>query len=205
MGYLVSFARYSNLLVENREIFIPHLYLALLQGGWPRRNFVKMFDAGKTRMIGLPYGVKNCDDMLNRFHLIPERNGQTDGRTDRQTDWFAIWISRVSMLTRDKNLTVSDYWLDLTSLYCHYCHYCHEASADSPIIGLFVIVLHPTRSLSSVCDHVIEQRPAGNGCKYFHDVSFTTEPDPWPTSFIHQRYTETHRRTDGKVISINTT
>ena len=24
--------------------------------GRPRRNFVKMFDAGKTRMIGLPYG-----------------------------------------------------------------------------------------------------------------------------------------------------
>ena len=34
---------------------------------------MKMFDAGKTRMIGLPYGEKNCDDMLSRFHLIPER------------------------------------------------------------------------------------------------------------------------------------
>ena len=41
---------------------------------------MKMFDAGKTRMIGLPYGEKN-DDMLSRFHLVPERNGQTDGRT----------------------------------------------------------------------------------------------------------------------------
>jgi len=39
-----------------------------------------MFDAGKTRMIGLPYGEKNCDDMLSRFHLIPERTGQTDGQ-----------------------------------------------------------------------------------------------------------------------------
>ena len=45
-----------------------------------------MFDAGKTRMIGLPYGEKNYDDMLSRFHLIPERYGPTDGRTDRQTD-----------------------------------------------------------------------------------------------------------------------
>jgi len=43
---------------------------------------VKVFDAGKTRMIGLPYGEKNCDDMLSRFHLIPERNRQTDGWTD---------------------------------------------------------------------------------------------------------------------------
>ena len=45
-----------------------------------------MFDAGKTRMIGLPYGEKNYDDMLSRFHLIPERYGRTDGRTDRRTD-----------------------------------------------------------------------------------------------------------------------
>ena len=29
---------------------------------------------------------KNYDDMLNRFHMVPERNGRTDGRTDGQTD-----------------------------------------------------------------------------------------------------------------------
>jgi len=62
---------------------------------------VKMFDAGKTRMIGLPYGEKNYNDMLSCFHMVPERNGRTD--EDRQTDGFAISISRVSMLTRDKN------------------------------------------------------------------------------------------------------
>ena len=39
---------------------------------------MKMFDAGKTRMIGLLYGEKNCDDMLSRF--IPERYGRTDGQ-----------------------------------------------------------------------------------------------------------------------------
>ena len=43
---------------------------------------MKMFDAGKTRMIGLPYGEKNCDNMLSRFHPIPERNGRRDGQTD---------------------------------------------------------------------------------------------------------------------------
>ena len=52
-------------------------------------------------MIGLPYGEKKYDDMLSRFHLIPERYGQTDRRTDRQTDRFAISISHISMLTRD--------------------------------------------------------------------------------------------------------
>ena len=45
--------------------------------------------------------------MLSRFHLIPERNGQTDGRTDGQTNRFAMSISRVSMLTRDKNATTA--------------------------------------------------------------------------------------------------
>ena len=38
--------------------------------------------------------VKNCDDMLSRFHLIPGRNGQTDGRTYRQTDICYINIAR---------------------------------------------------------------------------------------------------------------
>ena len=48
---------------------------------------MKIFDAGKTRIIGLPYGEKkNCDDMLSRFHPIPGRYGQTDGQTDGQTN-----------------------------------------------------------------------------------------------------------------------
>jgi len=55
-------------------------------------------DADKTRMIGLPYGEKTYDNMLSRFHLLLERHGQTDGRTDR----FAVSMSRVSVLTRDK-------------------------------------------------------------------------------------------------------
>ena len=46
-------------------------------------------------MIGLPYGEKNYDDMLSRFHLVPERIG----RTDR----FAISILRVSMRMRDND------------------------------------------------------------------------------------------------------
>jgi len=62
---------------------------------------VNEFDAGKTRMIGLLYGEKNYDNMLSRFHPIPERYGQTD----RQTDRIPLSMSRprVSMLTRDKN------------------------------------------------------------------------------------------------------
>jgi len=59
---------------------------------------VKMFDAGKTRMTGLPYGEKNYDDMLSRFHLIPERYGQTDR--------VAISISHVSML-QTENMSIA--------------------------------------------------------------------------------------------------
>ena len=59
-----------------------------------------MSDVDKTRMIGLSYGEKNGDDKLSRFHLIPERHGRTDRRTDR----IPISISRVSMLTRDKKI-----------------------------------------------------------------------------------------------------
>ena len=70
---------------------------------------MKMFDAGRTSIIGLPYREKNYDNTLSRFHTIPERNGRTDGQTDKQTDGrtdiFAISISRVSMLTRDNNRT----------------------------------------------------------------------------------------------------
>ena len=43
---------------------------------------MNIFDADKTRMIRLPYGEKNYDNMLSRFHLIPERHGQTDGQTE---------------------------------------------------------------------------------------------------------------------------
>ena len=63
---------------------------------------MKMFDAGKTRMIGLPYGEKKYDDMLSRFHLIPERNGQTDRRTDGQICYINIAHQHTALLTRDK-------------------------------------------------------------------------------------------------------
>jgi len=45
--------------------------------------------------------VKNYNNMLSCFHTIPERYGQTDRR---RTDRFAISISLVSLLTRDKNV-----------------------------------------------------------------------------------------------------
>ena len=33
---------------------------------------------------------KTNDNMLSRFHLVPEHNGQTDGQTDRQICYINI-------------------------------------------------------------------------------------------------------------------
>jgi len=47
--------------------------------------------------------------MLSRFHMIPERNGQTDGQTDLLYQYRASVthdIGSISMLMRDKNRTV---------------------------------------------------------------------------------------------------
>ena len=89
----VSFARYSDLLVENREFFLPHLYLTPRRG-WPRRNFVKMFDASKTRMIGLGYRMVK----ILWLYVKPFSSDTGTLRTDGQTDIFAISISRISIL-----------------------------------------------------------------------------------------------------------
>ena len=66
-----------------------------------------MLDTHKTRMIGVSCGEKNYDNTLSRFDRIPERDGQTDGQTDRRTDRrtekIVISVSRVNVLTRDKN------------------------------------------------------------------------------------------------------
>ena len=51
---------------------------------------MKMFDANKTRMMGLPYGEKNYDDMLSRFHTIPACHGRTDRRTGGQNCYINI-------------------------------------------------------------------------------------------------------------------
>jgi len=60
---------------------------------------MKMFDADKTRVVGLPYGEKNNYNMLSRYHLIPERHWQADRQTVRQN----CYINNFQyVLTRDK-------------------------------------------------------------------------------------------------------
>jgi len=47
--------------------------------------------------------VKNYDDMLSRFHLVPERIGRTDGRTDGQT--YLLYQYRASVCWRAIKMT----------------------------------------------------------------------------------------------------
>ena len=51
-----------------------------------------MFDADKTRMIiwVTVWWKKNYDNVLTRFHWIPERHEQTDGRKDEQICYINI-------------------------------------------------------------------------------------------------------------------
>ena len=63
---------------------------------------MKVFDADKTRMIWLPYGEKSMTIIYVKPFSSDTGMLRTDGRTDGRTDRFAISISRVTMLTRDK-------------------------------------------------------------------------------------------------------
>ena len=47
--------------------------------------------------------------MFGRFHTVPERNGQTDRQIDGRMDRIAKSISRVSVLTRDKNTAFKEW------------------------------------------------------------------------------------------------
>ena len=79
--YLVSFARYSDLLVENRYIFIPHMYLAPPQGVIPS-EFREHLDIHKTRMNGLQFGEESMtiySAVLIGCQRVTDR--QMDGRT----------------------------------------------------------------------------------------------------------------------------
>jgi len=43
------------------------------------------------------YGEKNCDNILSRFHLIPQHYGQTDGQTDGQNCYINITLHYITL------------------------------------------------------------------------------------------------------------
>jgi len=78
------FLRYSKLLVENCDIFTPHLCLAAPQGVTPT-EFREDLDIHKTRMNGLSCDEESmtiCSSVLIQYQRVTD--GRTDGRTDVQ-------------------------------------------------------------------------------------------------------------------------
>ena len=99
--YLVSFARYSDFFWSEIVIFLPHLYLRLRRGdpvGISRMCLILI----KLEWLATVWW-RNYDNVLCRFHRIPERNGQTDWRTDGRTD------RRTELLYK---YSASEYWLE---------------------------------------------------------------------------------------------
>jgi len=130
-----------------------------------------MFDAGKTRMIGLPYGEKKTVRICYAV-FIWYRNV-----TDRQTDRFAISISRVSVLTHDKNRQILIKFgtlqqiLNSMTVSC-WIFYKFTMPATAILKIAFVAITHRpivrfqrnfVRGSSTAC----RQRPRDKSCKFF--------------------------------------
>jgi len=93
--HLQPFLRYSKLLVENCDIFTPHLCLAVPQG-LTQSEFREDLDIYKTRMNGLSCGEESmtiCSAVLIQYQRV------TDGQTDRQTDVQPISITCIARIT----------------------------------------------------------------------------------------------------------
>ena len=71
------FLRYSELLVENCDIFTHHLCVAAPQGVTPSEFREDLDIHKKTRMNGLSCG----EESMTRFDTIPACDGRTDGQT----------------------------------------------------------------------------------------------------------------------------
>jgi len=70
---------------KSQIFFILHHFIAPIGGDPVGISWICLMPI-KLEWLGYRMVKKTCDNMLTRFHLIPERDGQTDGWTDRQTD-----------------------------------------------------------------------------------------------------------------------
>ena len=105
--YLQPFLRYSKLLVENCDIFIPHLCLAAQQGV-TSSEFREDLDIHKTRMNGLSCGEESItiySAVLIQYQRV------TDGQTDRQTNRIGRPIANTCFSIADalKNYNVINF------------------------------------------------------------------------------------------------
>jgi len=112
--YLQLFRRYSELLVENYNIFRPHLCLAAHQGVTPL-EFRKDLDIHKTRMNG----ISCCEESMTIcLAVLIQYQRVTDRRMNGQTDVQPISITCFSIADARKNritiLAISSWVVDIT-------------------------------------------------------------------------------------------
>ena len=99
---------------------------------------------------------RNYDNTLGRFHTIPERNGRTERRT---TDRFATIISRVSMLTRDKNRGCASANLLKTTAIHHLESITFCRSLEAVIFRLYFLFYRDLGMRDTYTDSVSKQYP----------------------------------------------
>jgi len=90
----------SQIFVENRNFCLPHLHSTHPLGESPSECCHNVW-CGKTRMVWLPDGEENVEDMFIPFERIHERDRHLDGRTDGQTPDDGV--GRVCIASRGKN------------------------------------------------------------------------------------------------------
>ena len=93
--YLQPFLRYSKLLVENCDIFTPHLCLAAPQGV-TLSEFCEDLDVHKT-MNGLSCGEESMtiySAVLIQYQRVTDTDGQTDGQTALLRNKFQDCVHR---------------------------------------------------------------------------------------------------------------
>jgi len=78
------------------------------------------FGPQKTRIMGLP-GSEDFDDRLSCFDTIPAYDGQTDWRTDRQTDRRPAYINNVRSMNTFMNTFICQ-WRQQRTTYIIYEH-----------------------------------------------------------------------------------
>jgi len=102
----VHSTRWSHVLVENG---LPHQHSTPPLGG-PHRNIAMAFGVEKLEWVGYPMVKKNHWRYIIHFDRIHERDGRTDRRIDRQTDWqrmTAIMRRRSSPVAETAHVTIT--------------------------------------------------------------------------------------------------
>ena len=96
---------------KSRNFYTPPVFSAHVEILWRCLMLVKL------EWLGYRMVKKNYDNMLSRFHLIPERHGQTDRQTDGQTDWQTELLYQYRASVCWRAIKTRHWWNSQCSIY----------------------------------------------------------------------------------------